>query len=353
MNIVFSTTRQWNPGDEFILLGCINLLKSIGLEFNPIIYNRNPQIRRKGNVQFLKAIAQLLTKEAIAPFLDNSLKDTAQGEHIDLVVFAGSPEWRGGRLAKLYKKIIKNNIPVVMLGIGTNRGFSFDLDHFSKDEMQVLDKALLITCRDELTFKGLKEVGAHYLPCPAILSASQHKVCKDVQKIGLIYGTNDSVSSNNVSMRTFNYLKSLYQALQERFQYIEFEFIAHYIDELETFSKDFPTCKVRYSYDAKDYIDIYGRYDLVVGHRIHGVGMSASQGIPGFCISHDSRGTTAKGFLADVIEEGTDISEVIQKIEHKIDHVTYESQRLKEHRENVLTQYQNLLAPVLKEFIDI
>lgn len=27
MNIVFSTTRQWNPGDEFILLGTINLLQ--------------------------------------------------------------------------------------------------------------------------------------------------------------------------------------------------------------------------------------------------------------------------------------------------------------------------------------
>lgn len=37
MNIIFATTRQWNPGDEFILLGCINLLNETLGEFNPII----------------------------------------------------------------------------------------------------------------------------------------------------------------------------------------------------------------------------------------------------------------------------------------------------------------------------
>lgn len=352
MNVLFSTTRQWNPGDEFILLGCINLLKSVGLDFNPIIYNRNPQIRRKGHAKRLKFLDQWLFKGNIAPFLDNSIKDSAQGEHIDLVVFAGSPEWRGKRLAPLYQKIIDNNIPVIILGIGSNRAFSFNAKHFTENEMKVLSSARLITCRDELTHKGLQEVGAYLLPCPALFSANQQKVREKVDKIGLIYGSDKAVSHNNVSASTFEYLQSLYQQLQRHFSEIEFEFVAHYIDELESFSSDFPDGKIRYSYDSKDYVDIYGRYDLVIGHRVHGVGISASQGIPGICISHDLRGITAKGFQASVIQKGTDLSEVIAQVEQKIVQLNIQSQRLIEHRQTTLEKYQALLMPALEAFLE-
>lgn len=44
-NVVLSTTRQWNPGDEFILLGIINLLREVIGEFNPVIFNRSPEVR--------------------------------------------------------------------------------------------------------------------------------------------------------------------------------------------------------------------------------------------------------------------------------------------------------------------
>ncbi len=48
-NVLISTTRQWNPGDEFIMLGCLNILKEIyGDNINPIIFNRNPDIRVGG-----------------------------------------------------------------------------------------------------------------------------------------------------------------------------------------------------------------------------------------------------------------------------------------------------------------
>ena len=66
MNIVFSTTRQWNPGDEFILLGCINLLKKQLGEFNPIIFNRNPQIRRHRKFDLITALDDLLGKGGTA-----------------------------------------------------------------------------------------------------------------------------------------------------------------------------------------------------------------------------------------------------------------------------------------------
>lgn len=349
MNILFSTTRQWNPGDEFILLGCINLLKSCGLDFNPIIYNRNPQIRRKGKAKKLKFLDQCLFNGNIAPFLDNSIKDDYQSEHIDLVVFAGSPEWRGKRLAPLYKKIVENNIPVIILGIGSNREFLYDKNHFSQNEMDVLSKALLITCRDDLTYEGLKEINAHKASCPALFSADQYKEITSVKKIGLIYGSHKAVTHNNVSESTFNYLKSLYEHLQNTFENVEFEFVAHYIDELETFSTDFPGGTIRYSYDSKDYIDIYSKYDFVIGHRVHGVGISASQGIPGICISHDLRGVTAEGFNASVIQKGTDLEQVTEMIQKEIANIESKVNALRVHKNTVLKQYQSLLVPVLKK----
>ena len=109
MNIVLSTTRQWNPGDEFILLGTINLLqeyfeqqKDKGIKnnfyFNPIIYNRNPQIRRARKRDFIKMIDNFLGKDFIEKFRDNSVKDRKPMNYTDLVVFAGSPEWIGRKL---------------------------------------------------------------------------------------------------------------------------------------------------------------------------------------------------------------------------------------------------------------
>ena len=88
MNILFSTTRQWNPGDEIILHGVLNLMKATVGEFNPIIWNRHPSIN-PNNMN-----------------LDNSFSVLRHDlSAIDYVVIAGSPEWLGGRLHALYKEI--------------------------------------------------------------------------------------------------------------------------------------------------------------------------------------------------------------------------------------------------------
>jgi len=46
MNILVSSTRQWNPGDEFIFFGVQNLLKEAlkGQRINWILYDRNPDL---------------------------------------------------------------------------------------------------------------------------------------------------------------------------------------------------------------------------------------------------------------------------------------------------------------------
>src|SRR3954462_11648347 len=104
MNVLFSATRQWNPGDEFILFGSVNALRSAGLDVNPILFNRNPQIRRMRPLfRWMRQLDDAMFGGRALPFLDNSFKNTTDASIVDLVVFAGSPEWRGRRLAPLYR----------------------------------------------------------------------------------------------------------------------------------------------------------------------------------------------------------------------------------------------------------
>ena len=188
MNIVFSTTRQWNPGDEFILLGCINLLKNVVNDLNPIIFNRNPQIRRDRKRDIIKSIDNLLGKDWAEKFLDNSVKDRLPFNYADCVVFAGSPEWRGRRLSKLYEFIYNNNLPTIFLGLGagSKRSLPLNKETLSDLEIQVFKSAKLISCRDcsseKYTSDNELKLKVYNLPCPALFSSINEKTITSVKK---------------------------------------------------------------------------------------------------------------------------------------------------------------------------
>lgn len=349
MNIVFSTTRQWNPGDEFILLGCMRALRLAGLDFNPIIFNRNPQVRRTRRInRWLQGLDRRLGGR-FAPFLDNSLKDDTDFRCVDLVVFAGSPEWRGLRLAPLYRQIAQHGTPTLFLGLGTNRPFDFSRGHFSQDEMAVLRAARLVTCRDNATTAALSPVAARHIPCPALLCCDEESPRRAVHRVGLIYGSDRAAAHNRVSGDTARYLDTLYRQLVSTHggQYT-FELVAHYIDELPLARADWgDALPLRYHYDAIAYRALYGRYDLVVGHRIHGVGMSASQGIPGVCIAHDRRGETARGFLAEMVTPEDGVDAAMRAFERVAGDVAARSERLVEHKRQVEATYVGAIREAL------
>ena len=359
-NILFSTTRQWNPGDEFILMGCINLLKEIYPDFNPIIFNRNPEVRQGkfSNLNFLKSsrwerwrptgnsLARAFLRTG---FLDNSFKNDTDPSFLDLAVFAGSPEWKGPFCQPLYKVIFEREIPVLFLGIGA--GPNFTKQKLSALEQAVLSRALLITARDENAGQFLEQYHPLVLPCPALLSATvpYEKKIQKVKKIGLIYGTYLASDNNNVSRNTYIYLKELYGEIIRRFssQY-EIEMVCHYIDELPHAYKDFPGINILYSYDSKDYLDIFHRFDFVIGHRVHGIGISASMGIPGLAVVHDNRGKTTKGFLAGLVTPQTPVLEVLDKINFYIGQIQTLNTALQIHKQNTRRSYLKALRDRLK-----
>jgi polysaccharide pyruvyl transferase WcaK-like protein len=349
MNIVFSTTRQWNPGDEFILLGCMRALRLAGLDFNPIIFNRNPQVRRTRRInRWLQGLDQALGGR-FAPFLDNSLKDDTDFRCVDMVVFAGSPEWRGIRLSPLYRQIAQHGTPTLFLGLGTNRPFDFSREHFSEDEMAVLRAAKLVTCRDSTTATALAPVGARQVPCPALLCCDEESPRQSVRRVGLIYGSDRAAAHNRVSADTARHLDALYRRLlAQHGARHEFELVAHYIDELPLAQEAWgETLPLRYHYDAVAYRAVYGRYDLVVGHRIHGIGMSASQGIPGVCIAHDRRGETARGFLAEMVATTDGVDAAVAAFERVAGDMAVRSQRLVAHKRDVEATYAAAIRQAL------
>ena len=178
-----------------------------------------------------------------------------------------------------------------------------------------------------------------YIPCPALLAARTDRVVKDVRKIGLIYATDRTLKGNNVSSEMHKYILSIYPELMKSYRC---GLVCHYIDEIDQARKEFPTAEIYYSYDSKDYAEIYNNFDLVVGGRVHGIGMSASLGIPGIMIKHDSRSSTTDGFLAESITVGTDTQEVLRLVEELSSRVEEQSTRLTEHKKCVMAQYIEL-----------
>lgn len=131
----------------------------------------------------------------------------------------------------------------------------------------------------------------------------------------------------------------------------EIELVCHYIDELPFVEKAFPGTATHYSYDAKDYIDVYRKYDFVIGPRIHGIGISASMGIPGMVIKHDFRGDAADGFLAEKLDITLDLDRAIEKIKRNIDLIESKNIMLLEHKRNTQQEYVALLGKALFKLI--
>lgn len=352
-NILFSTTRQWNPGDEFILYGVLNIINhAFNNDYNPIIFNRNPDVRNGSKWRNLTRSRTATNKWDFFNFkgkgilqetlrigqFDNSCKDDVDSSIIDLAVFAGSPEWHSNRLIPMYKIIERGKIPTLFLGIGA--GDDVGLSMAPPMMSRIIENASLITVRDVNTAQLLKKYNAMYMPCPALLSATGQKIVSDVNRIGLIYATDNTVLGHKVSPELHEYIIKLYREIAKVYHV---GVVCHYIDEIEQARKELPDIDLFYSFDSRDYENIYKNFDIVLGGRVHGIGISASLSIPGIMIKHDKRSSTTDGFLAKSISIGTSYQDVLQTLEKICSNIQDYSQKLRDHKRDTLVQYGNLL----------
>jgi hypothetical protein len=341
MNIVFSTTRQWNPGDEIIRSGIRRVLDDVvGLNYNAIIFNRNPDVR----LGFAGAEGHNCSKG----FFDNSLKPIHDADFVDLVIFAGTPEWCDVRNYDLYRHVLRWNIPVLILGAGGGANL------YSEEYRRVIERAKLLTVREDDTLVAATRAGfpALAFPCPSLLAAPNEKQVQvsSVSHVGLIYQSSrqDSVFWGSLRQEAHDFQMRVFNALIERYASgLKFSIVVHYIDEVALAQKAFPDLDVHYSYEPHDYYGIYGKFDVVIGPRVHGIGTAASVGVPGIAISHDQRGLTCAGFNADIVPVDMAMEQVLAIFDAACSEIGERAVRLIEHKNATMGLYTSAVAEAL------
>lgn len=351
---MYSATRQWNPGDEFILAGSRRIVDTALGAFDPLIYDRNPDIRpADGTTTALRnmrrpvgetegAVFERLSSHVRLGFFSNSVKFDSDLSHASLAVLAGSPEWATPRCWSFYEHVFRNKLPFLGLGLGS---MPDDLPPFLDI---ALDNAVAVTTRSR-TLAQTELARRHdigYLPCPALLSAPAAGRVDDVKRVGIVIGVpyTDAVWANGLDEAFYEKVCRSIDELIARFSgEVTFDFVLHYIDELPVVSERFPGHTIRYSYDAADYVDIFADYDLVVSTRVHGCGIAASLGIPSISLGHDFRSDTTDGFLSVSVDLDMAPNALTSAFEELAGRVGEVSAELGRHRVATLDAYVEML----------
>jgi hypothetical protein len=359
-NILLSTTRMWNCGDDFIAYGVRNILdQCLNKQCNYIAYNRNPDLHfqrvRHPSIDMVDANRDnKKTKLDLRPYIsktnwvfDNSWHPRNTLQNLSAVVFAGTPEWFGPMVAPLTEALKDSDVPVFYLGVGGfERRENLKLNNLSAQDQSVLKNAALITVRDKQAQALLEPLNPVYLPCPALLSNQEKKLEQTKRgsnkKIKIALSTQpDKTCQPPSSPDTYAYTLELFKALIKQY---DCEVVCHYIDEISPLSE--LGVPVRYSYDARDYFAIYNNYDLLVSTRVHGAGAAASLGIPAFVISHSARSSTVKGFMSELISPTKDsVEAVLDRIANF--NIQDRSEQIRSHKADTVKRYEELLTPLL------
>lgn len=310
---LFSATRQWNPGDEFILSGARRIIESAVGRVEPLLYDRNPDVRPSDGTtvayrnmqrplgEHAGGIYEQLSSHMRLGFYSNSVKFDSDLSYASLAVLAGSPEWATPRCWSFYDHVFRNDLPLLGLGLGSMPASLPDFMHIA------LQKASLLTTRSK-SLAGTelaRRYNIDYLPCPALLSAPAGRQVERVRRVGIAIGVPyaDAVWANGLDAGFYDQVCGALDKLISRYgNEVTFDFIVHYIDELPVLRDRFPEHVMRYSFDSADYYDIFSDYDLVISTRVHGCGAAASLGIPSISIGHDFRSDTTDGFLSVAVD---------------------------------------------------
>lgn len=341
-NILVSSTRQWNPGDEFIWFGVRRLFEaSFKRKMNYLLWNRNPDVFVEG-----------WANPQIKPKLYTNCLNSPVIDLIDRVVLAGSPEWLGRPLEDVYRSLlVRKNVPLYAIGVGS--GISGVI--LSDYEHEVLTRPnAVVICRQEnlreaLQYQGVQRAIA--LPCPALFSASKFKEFERLSdesklscKIGLIAQA-DAVSNQAVSSNLYQSCQNLLQspAIKE----FETDIICFYIDEFLKFARHKSNVSVRYAYQSEDYEALISDYDVIISTRLHGAIHALSMGVPAALVSDGNyRIESAAGMFSELLPVFPNFELAYDWAANFLkDRMTHTfSKRMHQFKTGVFTRYLSLLA---------
>ncbi len=347
---IFSTTRTYNPGDEFILFGIESLIHDIIGPFNTVFYNRNPAVQNFRMTFDKEATVGTQTAnwyQTLRHYFserENSWSPELGIKFADFVIFAGTPEWVGRMVEPLTSALKEFNGPVLYLGLGSmdimeKRKFS---DLLESDQV-ALKKAALITVRDTPAANFLNPLSPHILPCPSLF-ACEGTLHKNKQRIAVSLQGTKNTNTQRIDPAVRDYMLALLNCLNDDYSCAV---IAHYVDELPELADFLPSgVDLIFHSDSRSYMETYDAFDLVVTTRVHGAGLAAALGVPSFVISHSHRSQTAEGFLAEMINPDHETPDDAVKRLKKFDNKA-RSQELLAHQKQSRETYLDLLRSAL------
>lgn len=323
-NIVFSTTRQYNPGDEFILMGLENLFADLGIEYNAIIANRHPVIDRNW-----KGLS-----------LDNSF-DFVNWDLIDYVVFAGSPAWwqNRGSIADVmsavgqpsFKNAMARYLQLDGLHItnalyeGINRydkrcaylgvGIGTRAARFNRQVLHTFaDHTDVIVTRNQRTRSFIPaQYDPILLPCPALFSAdpSHERIVSHLDRVlFVLQGVQIKRKYDGVEKSEFDYLIEEFHEVRKSGKDTAIACFAwqDYIRVKELLPEE----NIIYEFRSEKWSSFISRFDFVVSSRVHGCGIASSLQIPNIMLQKNMRSDTAELFLSRFANKGDSIVEMIK-----------------------------------------
>lgn len=275
LNILISSTRQWNPGDEFIRKGVEHLLKSIlGPNHNWLLWNRNPDL-------FMNRWADGRMR---TDFLTNSMRDPAL-DVVDLVVFSGTPEWFGQPVERIYCNLLTQpKVPMLVLGAGSGTA----MPQLAPHEIEVLDRSnVFISTRSLDLADGinaqLSTPKATPLPCPAFYSVEKPSVWPDRHRIGVIVQSSGTVNQSVGE----ELVQELIAALRDAQGKIDLDIVSLYIDEHMRFSRLGLEHSCVYSYEPDHLLAHLAGYSTIISTRLHGAIAGLSAGVPSILLAEE------------------------------------------------------------------
>lgn len=351
-NVLFVSTRQWNPGDEFIRMGVENAYRHAGLPIGiAALYNRNPQVRSMlpsfdglADGGGILGQAKSVVHSPLGRFLhiENSVSDRDDLEIFDEVVFCGTPEWVGGRVDPLLKKLESFGGRVLFLGIGMpNRRIRLS------PSLKALLTRSTVLVRDDSLFGRFREEGvpARLVPCPALLSVplgdessrSAPESNGDLE-IGFVFTAAGTTVNQAVREEVQALQLRLIEALRKKGR---LRVICHYWKDVVRAKALLPTdgIDISYAWSAENLLDCFRGCDIVVSSRVHGCGAASSLLIPNAVIGHDARAGTTAGFLSRTLDEDR-ASDVVQELIEDRERI---GDRLAAHKREVLDTYADVL----------
>ena len=343
-NILFSTTRQYNPGDEFILMGLENLFRVLGLQYNAVIANRHPFLDRK---------SQRTSSDNSFDFVDWDL--------IDYVVFAGSPAWWQNKgsvsdiISSIGKPCFKNTLAryLQLGGRYVTNEIYMGINKYDKrcaylgvgigTKMVQLNKLVLhtfknntdmIITRNKRTFDYIPPANKPILlPCPALFAAdtagaSYKKIVTDIRNVlFIIQGQEIKRGYDGLSREILEYVVGEYHKVKKTFPDIKIACFS-WQDYVKVKSL-LPAENYIYEFRSEKWPSILSEFDFVVSTRVHGCGLASSLRIPNIMIKKNLRSTTTELFLSRIVEAGEDILKIMKNTD-----VAKLSNLLEQHKKN-------------------